>query len=795
MACGLISVFLIFGLIVFIGWGYYCYRKLYNSHQLLKAEQKKTHNILYQLPCNWCYWLVSDNLVRCSLDFYKLLGFEVNGQVYVKDLLKIFGDSPFSPFQKALSHLTAFGGEFQLNLSVPDASLFLEIQGRCLSTEPFKESIFANISHKKSQLIILTLSDITEKVREKDHLLDQEKIKSAELDALKSLANNAPLALWYHDQQGRINYCNTQYAKTLEASVPRILSENIQLIEPQSHNTYNLPERIPPVDQEKVLKIHKVVNGERRLLKVGEASDHNLGIKVGYALDITFTENLENELEKNNEAHREVLHNISVPIAIYNDRTELVFFNQAFMRLFELEENWLHTLPTYGEVLENLRERRKLPEYSNFLDYKHKNLAYFKNLMQPTYELLHLPEGQILRSVVNPHPLGGLIFLYDDMTDKLSLERGYNTLIEVQKETLDNLYEGIVVFGTDNRLKLSNPAMEKIWNLNKDQRRLGRHISEILKSVAPLFVDAQESRNWRREMINHVTRRHPQKGQFRLKGGKMIEYSYLPLPDGSNLLTFVDVSDRWRFEESLKNRALTLERRDRLKSDFVFHLSYELKSPLSTINGFIEILLKQYFGELNDRQYNYCESIADAATRLTKLIENMLELASIEAGKLNLNYQTIDIGNFLTSTVEMIENQANSQEIKISIENLLDQQFVEVDNVRLGHALLNLLSNAIKFTPIGGQIILKATKNLEDSNYFKLIIQDNGVGISIDEQQKILESLDYRSSQSNAGLGLQLAKSIVELHGGSICIESLSPCGTSFICNLPIKNSCSLHET
>jgi signal transduction histidine kinase len=226
----------------------------------------------------------------------------------------------------------------------------------------------------------------------------------------------------------------------------------------------------------------------------------------------------------------------------------------------------------------------------------------------------------------------------------------------------------------------------------------------------------------------------------------------------------------------------------------VSHLSYELKSPLSTINGVIEILLKQYFGELNNRQYDYCQSIAEASTRLTKLIDNMLELASIEAGKLSLNYQTVDIESFLKSTSELIDDQARSQEIKVSVENLLDQQSIEIDSQRLKHALLNLLGNAIKFTPIGGQITLKAAKNLENPNYFKLIIQDTGIGIPVDEQQKILESLDYKSSQSNTGLGLQLAKSLIELHGGNICIESTPPCGTSFICTLPLRNSCPLIE-
>ena len=104
----------------------------------------------------------------------------------------------------------------------------------------------------------------------------------------------------------------------------------------------------------------------------------------------------------------------------------------------------------------------------------------------------------------------------------------------------------------------------------------------------------------------------------------------MPLPDGSNLLTFVDVSDRWRFEESVKDHLAKEEGKESIKFDFICHLSHELRSPLSTINGFIEILLKQYFGPLNQHQHHYCQSIADSSNRLTSLVNDMTKLAHIE---------------------------------------------------------------------------------------------------------------------------------------------------------------------
>ena len=125
----------------------------------------------------------------------------------------------------------------------------------------------------------------------------------------------------------------------------------------------------------------------------------------------------------------------------------------------------------------------------------------------------------------------------------------------------------------------------------------------------------------------------------------VIQFSYVPLPDGSHLMTFVDVSDSWRFEKALEERNRALEQADRLKSDFISHVSYELRAPLNTIMGFVDILSNQYFGSLNERQLDYCRGIVDSSQRLLTLINDMLDLASIEAGQLAFKATTCRSGH------------------------------------------------------------------------------------------------------------------------------------------------------
>eukprot|EP01037_Dinobryon_pediforme_P015596 gene15596-15744_t len=487
--------------------------------------------------------------IETALSLREILRFDLDQPLQTSDLCKILGESSFSPFQRALTHLSDFGGDFILQLPIFEETQFLEV------------------------------------VHEKGLYQAYQKEQDEEIEILRTLVDIAPLALWHRDPNGRIQYCNLAYSGALETTVHR-----------------------------------------RRFIEIAEIPIPGTHKTVGYAMDITEIEEAELELSLHINAHQEVLDQISAPIAIYGADTRIKFFNHAY---------------------QNLRERRFLPEYPNFLNHKRARLDLFKNLLYPIHEVLNQPNGQTLRLVIAPHPLGGLLYLFDDITDKLTLERGYNTLVAVQKETLDHLYEGIVVFGSDNRVRLSNPAMGRIWHLSDEKRAADLHINELLKNVAPLFSDPNESKLWRKRMMDIVSLRQ----------------------NGSHLMSFVDVSDRWRFEQALQERTQTLERADRLKSDFISLVSYELKSPLNTIVGFIEILINQYFGQLNERQLDYCQGIADASDRLMNLINDMLDLANIEAGKLNLDFQEIQLDKFLNSLVDLVYNRAYDQGLELIIEN------------------------------------------------------------------------------------------------------------------------------
>ena len=217
-----------------------------------------------------------------------------------------------------------------------------------------------------------------------------------------------------------------------------------------------------------------------------------------------------------------MLESIHAAVAIYGADRRLKFFNAAFARLWALEEGWLAGEPSLDELLERLRERRRLPEQADTRAFKREQMGLFTSLIEPESELLHLPDGRTLSMSVSPHPLGGLIFAYEDVTDRLALERSYNTLIDVQRETLDNLFEAIAVFGSDGRLKLHNPAYRRIWGLSEDDLDGEPHVSDIVEKIRDFYNDAGDWPAMRERIIARITAQAPASGRLDGTDGSML---------------------------------------------------------------------------------------------------------------------------------------------------------------------------------------------------------------------------------------------------------------------------------
>jgi signal transduction histidine kinase len=534
--------------------------------------------------------------------------------------------------------------------------------------------------------------------------------------------------------------------------------------------------------------------GERQLLAMGsERRPFELvevpleaGGTVGFGRDRHEIEAVQAELDRLTLGHREVLEALSTAIAIWGPDARLLFHNAAFERLWSLDPDWLASEPSLPELLDQLREMRALPEHADFRRFKADQLAQLTDLTEPRDELLHLPDERTLRLRISRHPFGGLTYTYEDVTDKLALERSYNTLIDVQRETLDNLFEGIAVFGSDGRLKLWNPAYGEIWQLQPADLANRPHVTALIDKARALYDTGNDWERTRFAAIERVTNYTGHSERLERRDGSVLDVNAVPLPDGNVLLSYLDVTDSIRVQRALREKNDALEMAGHLKSEFIANVSYELRTPLNAIIGFAEILTNQYFGTLNDRQVEYSRGILDSSQRLLSLINDILDLASIEAGQLALERTPVDVHALLAGILALSRERARRLEITLDFDCPTDIGTIVLDERRIRQTMFNLVSNAIKFTPAGGTVTLAARR---EGNEIILSVSDTGVGIAPEHQARVFEKFersDPASRQAGAGLGLSLVKSFVELHGGRVELESAVAHGTRVSCRLPI---------
>jgi signal transduction histidine kinase len=709
-------------------------------------------------------WEWSPSLSVAGLDF--------PGTPRLEDILARFATADGGALAGAIDRLRRDGTAFALTASLAAGGALDSAGRRTLSAdgETLADVIWFSDARRREEAI----AETTALKRDRDHL-------RAAFDAL-------PLPIWRRSGGLALTDCNRAFATAVDATKDVAIAEGREIAASVVGGRGRaLAERAHATAVAQSESHHIVINGSRRLMEfteapLGAASDE----VIGYARDFTDLENVQAELARHIAAHADVLENVATAIAIYGPDTRLKFFNTAFGTLWRLEEDWLATEPNLGEVLERLRERRRIPEYADFRAFKKQQLAMFTSLIEPQEELLHLPDERTLRLVISTHPFGGLTFVYEDVTDKLALERSYNTLIEVQRETLDNLYEGIAVFGSDGRLKLSNPAYGQIWHLSSEDMQGEPHVSEIVEKTRLFFDHGGDWAELKNRIISRVTANLLSSGQLERQDGSTLQVATVPLPDGNVLLSYLDVTDSTRVQRALRERNEALETAGRLKSEFIANVSYELRTPLNAIIGFAEILTNQYFGELNPRQLDYSRGILDSSHRLLTLINDILDLATIEAGYMMLETEHIDIHSLMASVLALTRERARKQNLNLEFDCAPDLGTLTADERRLKQALFNLISNAIKFTPPGGTIRLEAHRNGEE---VALVVADNGSGIPSDQQARVFEKFERgaHARQSGAGLGLSLVKSFVELQGGRVEMKSESGSGTTVTLYLPIN--------
>ncbi len=601
----------------------------------------------------------------------------------------------------------------------------------------------------------------------------------SENDAIRGLIEALPMPFWLRGENGNLRWVNASYAAAVEAKDGSAVVADAREFLPSAVRDQIANELAAGNDYRQT--VSAVIGGARHMFAV--TSHRGDGVSASIASDKTEIETVREDMRRVLRSHAETLDQLTTAVATFDAGEKLRFYNQAFRKLWDFEPSFLESAPSNATVLDRLRADGKLAEQPEWRRWKENVLASYRSV-QTEEDWWHLPDGRTLRVLANPNPAGGVTWVFENLTERMDLESRYNAAVRVQRETLDNLAEGVAVFGPDGRLRLSNPAFASLWSLDAELAKPDTHIKAI-SAACDLTSRANPWPAFVADVTGFADERVDRHGEIELNDGSVLRYALIQLPNGQVMVTFVDVTDTANVQRALKDKNEALQAADQLKNDFVKHVSYELRSPLTNIIGFTELMSQPGTGSLTGKQKEYLDHISSSSTVLLTIVNDILDLATVDAGIMELDIGDVDVDRLVKESVELVGERLRKHQIAIDVDVSSAPTRVRADENRLRQILFNLLSNAVNYAPDGSTV--SVTSRGVPGGY-EFSVSDQGPGIApevLDTVYRRFESRANGGRKRGAGLGLSVVKSFVELHGGSVHIDTAPDRGTTVICRFP----------
>lgn len=662
---------------------------------------------------------------------------------------------------RAVAGLREKGAQFDLVVETHTAAP-LEVQGR------------KTPSHTLVRFV--SLSDVQ---RDRARLKLENQRLAADYDNMIGLVDALKTPFWLRSPDGRLRWVNRAYAEAVEAVTPEaVLREGKEFLGTAARETIAQQHAARPVFEQ---TLSTVIGGDRKLFAVTDFASSEGA--AGIAVDMSGIEAIREEYERTVRSHADTLDQLTTAVAIFDDQEKLRFFNQAFQKLWDLDVGFLDSAPDNALLLDRLRSEGRLAEQPEWRRWKENLLAAYR-AVESQEHWWHLPDGRTLRVIANPQPKGGVTWVFENLTERINLESRYNTVVRVQGETLDNLTEGVAVFGPDGRIRLSNPAFVSLWGLSPELLQPNTHISAI-RAECDVFAAESPWANFVAAVTGFDEERRDGRGQTELNNGTVLRYAVIHLPNGQVMITFVDVTDSVNVARALKDKNEALQRADQLKNDFVQHVSYELRSPLTNIIGFTELLALPATGPLAPRQREYLEHIGSSSAVLLTIVNDILDLATVDAGIMELEVAEVRIDQTIAAAAELVADRLDEHRIRLTIDAAQAPKSFHGDETRIRQILYNLLSNAANYAPEASTVSLTCRQTAQGVEF---AVHDDGPGMPPEILDTVFRRFEPRANggrRRGAGLGLSVVKSFVDLHGGSVRIETGKDRGTTVICLFP----------
>jgi two-component system CheB/CheR fusion protein len=515
--------------------------------------------------------------------------------------------------------------------------------------------------------------------------------------------------------------------------------------------------------------------------------------------------------KKSQEYSESIINTVREPLIALDQDLRVVSVSRSFYEVFKVNPketlgqliydlgNKQWNIPKLRELLETI-----LPQKTTFDNYEveHDFATIGKRIM--------LLNARQIQRVLGKEQI--ILLAIEDITERREIENGLEKArkeLEATKISEDEAREYAE--------SIINTVREPLIALDQDLRvvTVSRSFYEFFKvnpkeTVGQLIYDLG-NRQWNipklRELLETIL---PQKATF---DNYEVEHNFATIgrhimllnarqihrvlgKERIILLAIEDITERREIEnglkkahEELKELAAELKRTSRAKSEFLANMSHELRTPLNSINGFSEVLYDETFGPLNEKQRQYVNNVLTSGKHLLSLINQILDMAKVESGKMNLALSSLPMRSLLNELSMLVADMVSKKKLQMLLEIAEDLPNIEADELKVKEIVYNLLSNAAKFTPAGGKIGMRARKA---NSEIEVVVWDTGIGIAPENMSKIFEGFfrvdtPYSRVTEGTGLGLPLSKKLVELHGGKFSVESggLNK-GTSVRFTLPI---------
>lgn len=484
--------------------------KLKQKNYFLNRDRERYAETLYASKDGYFAFVYPDEKVndprktikeRCSRRLAVILNLEKGTNSSFEDILKNFYKDDAKKIVKYVSLLMEDGVSFEEEFVIKNNTKHINLAGSRIN------GIDGNV-----YCDMIWFRDVSIESNQISNLEEEKHLSLDKILQLEDMIDNIPYPVWLRDENLNIVLINKKYLEFVNLSAKEdVISKNIEI---QNINGESISKNLSLIahtaNKIKRQTVAIVKNGDRRSYEVIETPFHaeqtlDKICTVGALIDVTELDDIKRNLKLHQNAHLEILGALGTAFAVFDNNGKLSFNNKAFAGFWGLEDIWLESHPAYSSFLDVIREKRMLPEVPDFRLYKNDEQKDFQRIIEAKEDMLHLPDGRTFRRVRAPHPMGGLIFAFEDVSDRLATRRAYNSLLSVQKEILDNLFDAVLIFSSNGRLKFYNQAYLTLWQIEELFLQNEPNLAELIESQSKFFSNVDDWNNLKTDIINHLT--------------------------------------------------------------------------------------------------------------------------------------------------------------------------------------------------------------------------------------------------------------------------------------------------